>query len=79
MKKSILKNLVILSFAFGGLFLVGNNVFGMHEMKKEDGDGGGGTITCSQFVGHEATCWSWNQLELKCTWTGYQADACIIL
>jgi hypothetical protein len=27
MKKSILKNLVVLSFAFGALFLIGNNVF----------------------------------------------------
>jgi hypothetical protein len=35
MKKSILQNLVILSFAFCALFLVGNNVMADETIKKD--------------------------------------------
>jgi hypothetical protein len=60
MKKSILKNLVILSFALGGLFLVGNNVFGMHEMKDSEDDSGGSRnctseTLCNQGFGDHGT------------------------
>jgi len=75
MKKTILKNLLVLSFAFGGLFLIGNNVFGQDVLQKETEP----TITCNQFKGHNARCWRFSVLLGDCEWTGNQAHACIIL
>ena len=48
MKKAILKNLMILSFAFAALFLVGNNVFaGVCDQDLDDpGDGGDWETHC---------------------------------
>jgi len=41
MKKKILSQLMILSFAFAGLFLVGNNVFGDNMVNEESMDNKG--------------------------------------
>jgi len=48
MKKKILSQLMILSFAFAGLFLVGNNVFADPTVEHGDDEepGGGNTATC---------------------------------
>ena len=50
MNKKILSQLMILSFAFAGLFLVGNNVFADptedHYAEDEDGGGGSSQKTC---------------------------------
>ena len=40
MKKKILTQLFIVSFAFAGLFLVGNNVFGVEDPPGHGGPGG---------------------------------------
>ena len=67
---------MILSFAFAGLFLVGNNVMG-----------NGGTIgdlddtpviTCTQEPGPGAQCWRYNsEYTPPCEWTAYQYNFCI--
>lgn len=75
MKKKILSQLMILSFAFAGLLLVGNNVFGgVGDLVDVPP-----AITCNRFPGHEHISWTWSQSELRCVWTGKQGDACIIL
>ncbi|MFW6326869.1 MAG: hypothetical protein ACOC2F_01010 [Bacteroidota bacterium] len=52
--------MMILSFAFAGLFLVGNNVFGGDPtviIDESDHEGGG--ITCHQYAepGRLNVCW----------------------
>jgi len=74
MKKTILKNLLVLSFAFGGLFLIGNNVFGQDVLEKETPP----AITCSQHVSYGARCWKpQGGLVQPCRFTGYQYDYCV--
>jgi len=52
--KTIRKNFLLLAFAFGALFLIGNNVFGSDPTMPEPppGDQGGGS------TGNTATCYS---------------------
>jgi hypothetical protein len=54
MKKKILKNLLVLCFAFGGLFLIGNNVFGCNT-------GGPGSSSCA---------YEWSMSALGFTFSG---------
>jgi len=78
MKKKILSQLMILSFAFADLFLVGNNVFG-NGGTIGDLDDTPIAIRCHQFPGHEARCWIFSPIAGECVWTGNQAHVCIIL
>jgi len=75
MKKKFLTQIMVLSFAVGGLFVVGNNVLADTTIIKPDPP----TITCSQHPGPDARCWIWHQIQLECVWTGNQAHACWIL
>jgi hypothetical protein len=75
MKKTILKNLLVLCFAFGGLFLISNNVIARDVLQKETEP----TITCNQHSGPNARCWRFSVLSGGCEWTGNQAHACIML
>ena len=45
MKKSILKNLLALTFALGALVFVAGNVYADHTVVAEIGDQGGGTTS----------------------------------
>jgi hypothetical protein len=84
MKKSILKNLVILSFAFGALFMIGNNVFAQdNELKHaDDGQGGGGGITCHEYVERDRANVCYKLLTMGvyrwCDFTGYMANKCTL-
>ena len=78
MKKKFLTQIMVLSFAVGGLFVVGNNLQAMHNLKEYDDLEAGG-ITCNQHPGSDARCWIWHQIQLECVWTGNQAHACWIL
>jgi hypothetical protein len=52
MKKTILKNLLVLCFAFGGLFLIGNNVMARDVLEKETPqiDCPGGPTECQRVT-----------------------------
>ncbi|MFN2396857.1 MAG: hypothetical protein ABR597_14350, partial [Bacteroidales bacterium] len=54
MKKKILSQLMILSFAFAGLFLVGNNVLGNSELEEELESG---WVKCRQNDGSGIPFW----------------------
>ena len=77
MKKKILSQLMILSFAFAGLFLVGSNVQTVAGNKERESIPP--AITCNQFPGDGARCWIFSPVEGGCVWTGNQAHVCIIL
>ena len=58
MKKKILAQIMILSFAVGGLFVVGNNVFADDTTPKPPGDQVGGALTrylnrCSHYHNYQ--------------------------
>ncbi|MBW6537756.1 MAG: hypothetical protein K0B11_22295 [Mariniphaga sp.] len=73
--KTIRKNFLLLAFAAGALFLIGNNVFGSDPGEGEDP---GGDITCSQQPGPGAQCWRYNrEYSPPCEWTGYAYNFCI--
>jgi hypothetical protein len=74
MKKSILKNLVLLSFAFGALFLIGSNLNAQDVLKLETEP----SITCSRFAESGRCNDCWEKSGDGCTWTGYQKDKCCI-
>ena len=78
MKKKILTQIMVLSFAVGGLFVVGNNVLADDTQPIELGPI---TITCSQHPGYNAQCWKhdllyWNDTGHMCIWTGNQSHFC---
>ena len=56
MKKKILSQLMILSFAFAGLFLVGNNVFAEQEQTGELITGYSCTVTVVCSDGGSVSC-----------------------
>lgn len=77
--KTIRKNFLLLAFAAGALFLIGNNVFGSgpgsdpYESEDPRGD-----ITCTQFPGPGAQCWKYNsEYSPPCEWTGYAYNFCV--
>jgi len=64
---------MILSFAFAGLFLVGNNL--MADNTVEHGDFPG--IICAQSPRVGGTCWECNSSSVgPCVWTGSMSDVC---
>ncbi|MFW6326865.1 MAG: hypothetical protein ACOC2F_00990 [Bacteroidota bacterium] len=66
-----------MSFAFAGLFLVGNNVFGGDPSVIIDGtDYEGGGIVCAQDPRVGGTCWTCDGSIGPCVWTGYMSDTC---
>ncbi|MDX9942248.1 MAG: hypothetical protein RBS53_08505 [Bacteroidales bacterium] len=78
--KTIRKNFLLLAFAAGALFLIGNNVFGSDPGESEEPIGG--TITCNEFPGYNAQCWihcpvHWHHTGEVCKWTGNQFTFCI--
>ena len=76
MNKKILSQLMILSFAFAGLFLVGNNVLGNGGSTGDLDDQP--AIKCTQIAGPGALCWSYDStLTPPCNWSGYAYDACL--
>lgn len=84
MKKKILSQLMILSFAFAGLFLVGNNVLG-NSGGTGDLDDTPIAIWCHQFAepGRLNVCWDrdWTwylPITDWCYFTGRMADKCLI-
>ncbi len=80
MKKKILSQLMILSFAVAGLFLVGNNVLaGDPTVIIDESDHEGVVIICAQNPRVGATCWTCldgGTLSGSCIWTGYMTDTC---
>jgi len=75
MKKKILTQIMVLSFAFGGLFVVGNNVLG-NNCTIGDLEDDIPTITCHQFpeLGRCNQCWE--PTIFFCRFTGNMADEC---
>ena len=71
MKKKILSQLMILSFAFAGLFLVGNNVKSFAGYK--DFETIPPAITCGQFCGF---CWRETSNVNVCIWDGRMRFRC---
>jgi hypothetical protein len=76
MKKKILSQLMILSFAFAGLFLMGNNVLGNSGGTGDLDDDLFPGIICAQNPRVGATCWPCPQSIGPCYWTGYMQDIC---
>jgi hypothetical protein len=66
MKKKILKNLLVLCFAFGGLFLIGNNVMARDVLEKP----GPGGITCHQYSEFGRCNVCWENTTFFCQFTG---------
>lgn len=76
MKKVIGMKLAFLSFAFAGLFFIGNNVIVKAQSKNNDSLIG---IICAQNPRVGATCWTCldgGTLSGPCIWTGYMTDTC---
>jgi len=81
--KTIRKKFLLLAFAAGAMFVIGNNVFADPTVIGIDpGDGGGNDkITCNAM-------WKWGRKNrcyiqerepngrLTCTWTGRESDIC---
>jgi hypothetical protein len=77
MKKKILSQLMILSFAFAGLFLVANNLMADNTGEHDEGDIPP-AITCHQYseTGRCNVCWI--NTTFFCSFSGYQEDRCCI-
>ena len=68
---------MVLSFAVGGLFVVGNNVLADTTPKPPGDQDDGGEITCTQEPGPGAQCWEYDNSQIPpCSFTGYAYDAC---
>ena len=86
--KTIRKNFLLLAFAAGALFLIGNNVMADDPTTiiAEPGNQGGGSITCHQYAlpGRLNQCWKkygdWRSRPITdwCYFTGYMFDTCFI-
>jgi len=77
--KTIRKNFLLLAFAAGALFLIGNNVFGSDPGESEEPIGG--TITCTQSPGYMAQCWyfcpaTFSNTGVLCVWSGNMYHFC---
>ena len=84
MKKSILKNLLALTFALGALVFVAGNVYG-GENPNEDDIGDGGTLPpfelrCTANIGNMNNNICWKKVidgsNPPCVWTGNMNDRC---
>ena len=79
--KTIRKNFLLLAFAAGALFFIGNNVFADDPGESEEPiDIPGPTITCSQFPSYGARCWKMEHQGwgiYRCEFTGYQNHFCV--
>ena len=84
--KTIRKNFLLLAFATGALFLIGNNVMADPTTPIQEPPGGGGSITCHQYAlpGRLNQCWKkyadWGSRPITdwCYFTGYMFDTCFI-
>ena len=85
MKKKILSQLMILSFAFAGLFLIGNNVMG-NSGTISDLDDNPIAIMCHQEAlpgrlnfcyFRRDNCWQYPITEW-CVWSGWMENKCFI-
>lgn len=73
--ETIRKNFLLLAFAIGALFFIGNNVLADPTTPIQDP---GGDITCTQQPGPGAQCWIYNsEYSPPCEWTGYIYNFCI--